>query len=58
MSTDNKEQEAIVTNVGVREGVSITKTEKILSVKGKLGLSPRILPGFLQLCRLKTIMYA
>jgi large subunit ribosomal protein L6 len=37
MSTDNKEQEAIVTNVGVREGVSITKTEKILSVKGKLG---------------------
>ena len=37
MSTDNKEQEPIVTNVGVREGVSITKTEKILSVKGKLG---------------------
>ena len=37
MSTDNKEQEAIVTSVGVRDGVSITKTEKILSVKGKLG---------------------
>ena len=37
MSTDSKEQEAIVTNVAVREGVSVTKTEKILSVMGKLG---------------------
>lgn len=36
MST-NSDQEAIVTTVGVPAGVSIAKTEKIISVSGKLG---------------------